>query len=138
MIHAQDTKIVELFKPQSVATGATASGTQSVMGWDYAEVVAHLDSAAATSTDSLLEVSFGDGTTFTTEAALAMPTAAPSTSASQFYKWFVDLRARAKNIRFRYTPTGAARLASAHLVLSRGEQGADTASKRGLAGQVVA
>jgi hypothetical protein len=137
MIHSQNEKIVALFKPQSVATNATASGTVSVTSWDYAKVVAHLDTAAASSTDATLEVSFGDGTSFTTEAALAMTTAAPDTSNQQFYAWFIDLRHRAKNLKLAYTPSGAARIASAHVVLSRGEQAPNTTSERGLAGQVV-
>lgn len=138
MIHSQNTKTVALLKPQSVATGATASGTQSVTGWDYTEVVAHLDTAAATSTDSVLQVSFGDGTTFTTEAALAMTTAAPDTTNQQFYRWFIDLKARAKNIKFTYGPSGAARLVSASLRLSRGEVLPDTAAEMGAAAIVRA
>jgi hypothetical protein len=138
MIHSQNQKVVSLFKPQSVATNATASGTQSVTGWDYAEVVVHLDTAAATSTDATLEVSLGDGTTFVTESSLAMTTAAPDTSNQQFYRWFIDLKARKKNIKLAYTPSGAARIASAHLRLSRGEVAPDSASELGAAGIVRA
>lgn len=138
MIEAQNSKIVQLFKPQSVATNATATGTVSMVGWDYAEVVVHLDSAAATSTDATLQVSLADGTTYATEAALAMTTAAPDTSNPQFYRWYIDLRHRKKNLKIEYTPSGAARLASAHVRLSRGEAAPITSSARGNAGSVIA
>lgn len=138
MIHAQDTKVVSLITPQSVATNATATATASVVGFDYAEVTLHLATQTAGNTDTLVQLSEGDGTTYATATDLAMTTVAPDTSNAQVYKWFVDLKARKKNLKISYTPSGTARIASATLTLSRAEQAPTTASGRGVTAQVVA
>jgi hypothetical protein len=50
----------------------------------------------------------------------------------------LDLRKRKKNLKFEYTPTGAARVLSVNVRFSRGEQAPTTATLRGLTGgQVV-
>ncbi len=102
MIHAQNSKRVSLITPGSVATNAAATGTVSLAGWDYAEVVLHL----ATQTASNV--------------------------------WYLDCRKRKKNLKITYEAVGAARIASAHVVLSRGEASPTTAAGRGITGQVVA
>ena len=139
MIHAQDAKVVELFAPQSVATNGTASGTVSCLGFAYATVYLHLGTAAASNVDGTVQVSESDGTTYATHADLALTTAAPNTSAGQIYAWFIDLRKRKKNLKIQYNPnTNVARLAEAHVVLSRAQNVPDTATLRGLAAQVIA
>lgn len=137
MIHAQNTKRVALLKPQSVTSQTTVSATVSVVGWDYAEIVLHLDTAAATSTESTILVTESDGTTYATHADLTMTTAAPDTDNQQIYVWFLDLRKRKKNLKITYMPA-AAKLASAHAVLHRGEVAPITTAGRGLAGAVIA
>lgn len=137
MIHAQNTKRVVLLNPQSVTSQTTVSATVNVVGWDYAEIVLQLDTAAASSTESTVLVTEGDDTTYATHADLTMTTAAPNTSDGQFYVWYLDLRKRKKNLKITYMPT-VAKLAAAHAVLSRGEQAPITAAGRGLAGQVIA
>lgn len=137
MIHAQNTKIVSLITPGSVATNATATATVNCVGWDYAEVVLHLATQTASNTDTLVRLDEADGTSYTTSSDLALTTAAPDTSNPQIYKWFVDLRARKKNLKINYTPSGAARVASATCTLSRAEQAPTTATGRGATAQVV-
>lgn len=138
MIHAQNTKVVSLITPGSVATNATASATVNCVGWNYAEVQLHLATQTAGNTDTLIRLSEGDGTSFATHADLSLTTVAPDTSSAQIYKWLLDLRKRKKNLKIEYTPSGTARIASAAVTLSRGEQAPDTASERGVTAQVVA
>jgi hypothetical protein len=138
MIHAQNTKTVSLITPQSVATNATATATANCAGYDYAEVVLHLATQTAANVDTTMNVQESDGTTYATHADLSMTTAAPNTSDAQVYKWYLDLRKRKKNLKITYTPVGAARVAAAHVVLSKAEQAPITAAGRGVSGQVVA
>lgn len=138
MIHAQNTKLVSLITPQSVATNGTATATVNCVGYDYAEIVLHLATQTASNVDTTMTVTEGDGTSYATHADLAMTTAAPDTSSAQIYKWTLDLRKRKKNLKITYTSVGAARIASAHARLSRGEQAPTSTSGRGLSGEVVA
>lgn len=138
MIHAQNSKVVSLITPGSVATNATATATVNCVGWDYAEVQLHLATQTASNTDTLVRLEEADGTTYATHADLALTTVAPDTSSAQIYKWFLDLRARKKNLKISYTPAGAARVASATVTLSRPEQAPTTAALRGVTAQVVA
>ncbi len=139
MIHAQDQKHVALFAPQSVATNGTATGTVSVAGWDYAEIVLILSTAVASNVDVTVQVSEGDtSTSFATATDMAMTTVAPQTSTPQIYKWMLDVRKRKKFLKVTYAPnTSVARVASAQCILSRGEQAPTTAAGRGLDAQVV-
>jgi hypothetical protein len=138
MIHSQSTKVVSLITPGSVATNATASATVNCVGWRYASVTLHLATQTASNTDTLVRVTEGDVTTYATHADLALTTAAPDTSNAQVYKWYLDLRKRKKNLKIEYTPSGAARIASATVELSRAEQAPTTAALRGVTAQVVA
>lgn len=140
MIHAQNTKTVSLFAPQSVATNGTATGIASVVGWDYAKVVLHLGTAAASNVDTTITLTEGDTTSsFATATDLAVTTAAPNTNTPQIYGWLLDLRKRKKNLKITFAPnTNVARLAGATMELYRGEQAPTTATLRGLDVQVVA
>lgn len=137
MIHAQNTKIVSLLTPQSVATNATASATVNCVGFEYAEVTLHLATQTAANVDTTMTITEGDATTFATHADLVMTTVAPDTSNAQIYKWYLDLRKRKKNLKITYQPVGAARIASATCTLSRAEQAPTTAAGRGVTSQVV-
>lgn len=138
MIHAQDQKWVSLITPQSVATNATASGTVSCAGFRHAQVVLHLATQTAANTDTAITLSEGDGTSFATHSDFSMTTAAPDTSNAQVYVWLVNLKgSRKKNLKIAYTPGGAARVAACHVVLSRAEIAPDSATERGVTGQVV-
>lgn len=140
MINAQNEKIVNLFKPQSVATNGTATGTASTLGWRYAKVVLKLDTAASTSnTDVVVQMQEADVASFATATDLAMTTVTPDTSNQQYYVWLLDLRKRKKNLKILYSPSASgARLASCDMILSRAEQPPTTAAGRGISGQVVA
>lgn len=139
MIQAQNSKIVNLITPQSVATNGTATATVSVAGYRYGVVTLHLSTAAATSTDVTVTLTEGDGTTFATASDLALTTAAPNTSNPQIYRWYLDLKKRKKNLKITYAPsTAAARVAAATIELSRAEQPPITATGRGVDAQVIA
>lgn len=138
MIHAQNTKIVNLITPASIATNATATGTVSVAGWDYAQILVHLATQTAGSTDVALALTESDGTSYTTNADYAMTTAAPDTSNAQVYGWLISTKTRKKNLKISYTPGVGARVASAVAILSRGELAPTTAALRGLTAQVIA
>jgi hypothetical protein len=138
MIHAQDSKVVSLITPQSVATNATASATASVQGYDYAEVTLHLATQTAGNTDTLVRLSESDGTTYATATDLNVTTIAPDTSNAQTYQWLIDLKARKKNLKIEYTPSGTARIASATMRLSRAEQAPVNATGRGVTVSTVA
>lgn len=138
MIHAQDTKIVSLITPQSVATNATATATVDCSGYSYAEVTLHLATQTAANVDTTMTVTESDGTTYVTNSDLTMTTVAPDTSNAQIYKWYLDLRKRKKNLKITYTAVGTARIAAASITLSRAAQPPTTASGRGVTAQVVA
>lgn len=133
MIHAQASRTVNLLSPQSFGTSATVSATVSVVGWNYAEVTLHLATQTAANTDTIT-LAESDGTTYATNSDLTMTTAAPDTSNTQIYKWFLDLRKRKKNLRLQYGPAGTARIGSANIVLSRGNESPTTASLQGATG----
>jgi hypothetical protein len=139
MIHMQNSKYVSLFKPQSVATNGTATGTVSCVGFRYARVVLHLDTAAdATNTDATVTLTEGDGTTFATHADLNVTTHTPSTANQNTYIWLLDLRKRKKNLKITYTSGPAARIGVAHCDLSRAEEMPNSASERGATTLTVA
>ncbi len=137
MIHAQNTKRVSLITPGSVATNAAATATVSLAGWDYVEIVLHLATQTASNVDTTMTVTEGDSTTYVTNADLTMTTVAPDTSNAQIYVWFLDARKRKKNLKITYEAVGAARIASAHAILSRGEASPTTAAGRGITAQVL-
>ncbi len=139
MIHGQNDKIVQLFAPQSVATNGTASGTVSCVGFDYAEILLSLATAAASNVDGTVAVSEGDGTSFATATEMNVTTVAPNTSTPQLYKWSLDLRKRKKNLKIQYNPnTNVARVASCVCRLSRAETVPDSLTEKGLDAHVIA
>jgi len=139
MIHAQNTKTVQLFLPQSVATNGTASGTVNLQNWDEAKVILQLSTASSANTDALVRISEGDTTSvFATATDTNMTTAAPNTTNGQNYIWYLDLRKRKKFLKIEYSPSAsAARVAAASVELSRAEQAPITAAGRGADAQVI-
>jgi hypothetical protein len=136
MIQTHNLKRLALVKPQSITTNAI-SGTVDTLGFNYAEIVVHLDTQAASSTVAFA-VTEGDTTSAATTAAdLAMTTVAPQTSTQDFYVWHLDLKKRKRFLKLAITPVTAV-LGSAHLVLSRGGQTPATAAARGETGAVFA
>lgn len=139
MIHGQSTKAVALFAPQSVATNGTATGTVSVAGYDYAQIILTLSTAVASNVDVTVTLTESDGTTYVTNTDLALTTVAPQTSNPQVYEWFVDMRKHKKNLKITYAPNAnVARVASALALLSRAEQAPTTIAQKGLDAQVIA
>lgn len=138
MIHAQNTKVVNLLTPQSFGTSSTVSATVSCVGYRYAEIFLTLATNSASNVDTTMTISEGDSSTFATHADFTMTTAAPDTSTIQIYKWNLDLRKRKKNLKITYQSVGAARLGAAMIILSRAEQAPTTTALRGCAGVVTA
>jgi len=139
MIHSQSTKKVLLFAPQSVATNGTATGTVSLAGWDYAEILLELGTAVASNVDATMTLTEGDSTTYATHADLTLATTAPNTSSGDLVAWQLDCRKRKKNLKITYSPnTNVARTAACIAILSRGEQAPTTAAQKGLTAVDVA
>lgn len=137
MIHSQNNKFVSLLSPASVGTSATVSGTVDCVGWDYAQVFLHLATQTAGNTNTI-SLSEGDTTSsYATHADMDITTATPATNATQVYGWMLDLRKRKRYLKMTLTVPGTAQAAAAHVLLSRGEAGPDTATKRGLTAQKV-
>lgn len=135
MIHAQNKKHVSLTTPATITTDGL-SGTVDVAGWDYAEVIVHLDTQAASSTVTFSLTEGDVATTLATHADLVLTTVAPQTNTPDIYKWMLDLRKRKRYLSLTITPVTAV-VAAAHVVLSRGEQAPTTAAARGLTAQKV-
>lgn len=135
MIHGQNVKYVALVKPSSIATNATASGTFSRAGFNYAQVICHMDTAAATSTISVLQLLESDGTTYATISGFVGGThftnPVPQTNTQDIVVFNIDLRGRKKNIKFHFEGTNTARIISALAILSRATVAPITAANYG-------
>lgn len=136
MIHAQNTKAVQVILPQSV--GATeVTGTIDTVGWKYATIVFNLDTAAATSV--ITTMSLGEASSDASYVAIAacegggatgptFPT--PSESAGTLVKYQVDLRGRKRFLEVGIAST-TARLLSVTAELSRGDIAPNTDAEAG-------
>jgi hypothetical protein len=142
MIYAQNEKHGVVFKPQSVATNATASGRIDTLGYAYCSIDIALDSAAAASSNpATCKLSESDDTTTTVTDITAfvgdgtggftIPDA--DTSNPQFYRFNVDLRGRKRYLTLKLTPAGAAQQACATYHLSRAEEAAINTTKANVA-----
>jgi len=137
MIHAQNTKAVQVILPQSVGT-TEVTGTIDTVGWKYATIVFALDTAAATSVPTTM--SLGEASSDASYVAIAtfeggdttsgftLPT--PNTSTGDIVKYQVDLRGRKRFLQVGFANT-AARLASVTADLSRGDVAPNTDAKAG-------
>src|SRR5262245_26418689 len=104
MIHSQNSKVVSLIAPQSVATNGNPTATVNCVGFRYATVTLHLSTAVASNVDTTVALTEGDGTTFATHSDLTLTTVAPQTNTPQIYRWYLDLRKRKKNLKISYAP----------------------------------
>ena len=139
MIHQQNSKVVTLITPQSVATNGTASGTVNVVGFDYGVITLQLGTAVASNVDATVAVTEGDvASKLATHADFTLATVAPNTSSGNIMRWYLDLRKRKKFLKLQYNPnTNVARTAAATIELSRAEQAPITTTGRGVDAQVI-
>ncbi len=107
-----------------------------MVGYNYAEV--YLTLATSSNTDTTVQITEADVSTYATATDLTMATAATSTSVSTIYGFFLDLRKRKKNLKIVYQPATGARVGACIVRLSRAEQPPTTAAGRGVTNMVIA
>jgi hypothetical protein len=141
MIHSQNTKYVSLIGGSVGTTEVTA--TFSRAGYEYATILWHLDTAAASQPPTTMALSEADGTTYETVATFVggtgtdnftIPT--PNTSTRDLVVFHVDLRKRKKNLKVGLANT-AARVSSVVAILSRANEAPDSATEAGVSTRVI-
>ena len=136
MMPLQNTATKVAIKPQSVTSGATASGYVDCLGYDEAAVDVVLDSqASTTSNPSVLKLSqsditdatgFADITGFVGDATDGFVIPAAGTAAT-IVRLNVDLRARKRYLRVQVSPDGATQMLSS--VVTLGKAGDSTVAR---------
>lgn len=128
MIHAQNSKAVNVILPQSIGT-TVVTGVLDTLGYDYASVEFVKDTAVASSVVTTMKLTEGDTTSaysaiakFTNGTATGnFVPAVPSTSGTgQIHKFHVDLRKRKRHLLVSLAST-TARLCAVKAELSRGK-----------------
>jgi len=128
MMPLQNTATVVAIKPQSVTSGATASGIIDRLGFEEAAIDVILDSqASTTSNPSVLKLSqsditdatgFADITGFVGDATngFVIP---PAGAAATIVRMNVDCRSRKRYLKVAVSPDGATQLLSAVATLGK-------------------
>jgi len=128
MMPLQNTATIVAIKPQSVTSGATASGVIDRLGFEECAVDVILDSqASTTSNPSVLKLqqadttdatNFADITGFVGDATngFVIP---PAGAAATIVRLNVDCRSRKRYLRLLVSPDGAAQLLSAVATLGK-------------------
>jgi len=128
MMPLQNTATKVAIKPQSVTSGATASGFVDCLGYSEAAVDVILDSqGSTTSNPSVLKLSesaitdatgFADITAFVGDATngFAIPAAG---AAATIVRLNVDMRARKRYLKVTVSPDGAAQILAAVVTLGK-------------------
>ena len=136
MMPLQNTATLVAIKPQSVTSGATASGFVDTLGYDEAAVDVVLDSqASTTSNPSVLKLmqsditdatGFANVTGFVGDATdgFVIP---PAGTAATVVRLNVDMRARKRYLRVDVSPDGATQLLGA--VVTLGKAGNSTVAR---------
>ena len=137
MMPLQNTATKVAIKPQSVTSGATASGYVDCLGYDEAAVDVVLDSqASTTSNPSVLKLSqsditdatgFADITGFVGDATDGFVIPAAGGAAPTVVRLNVDLRARKRYLRVQVSPDGATQMLSS--VVTLGKAGDSTVAR---------
>jgi hypothetical protein len=128
MMPLQNTATKVAIKPQSVTSGATATGIVDRLGYDEAAVDVILDSqASTTSNPSVLKLqdsistdatNFADITGFVGDATNGFSIPAAGTAAT-IVRLNVDLRARKRYLRVVVSPDGATQMLAAVVTLGK-------------------
>jgi hypothetical protein len=128
MMPLQNTATLVAIKPQSVTSGATATGIVDRLGYEEAAVDVILDSqASTTSNPSVLKLqdsittdatNFADITGFVGDATNGF-TIPPAGAAATIVRLNVDLRARKRYLRVVVSPDGATQLLAAVVTLGK-------------------
>jgi hypothetical protein len=143
MMPLQNTATKVAIKPQSVTSGATATGIVDTLGYEEAAVDVALDSqASTTSNPSVLKLqesistdasNFADITAFVGDATDGF-TIPPAGSAATIVRMNVDLRARKRYLRVVVSPDGAAQQLGSVVTLGKAK---DSTIARGQMSGVV-
>jgi hypothetical protein len=120
--------------PQAVTTTAV-SGTVDTLGYEYATIMLHLDTAAASSVITTCAVSDGPTTSaFTTLSAFTGGTAwtfpTPNTSTSDVILLNVDMAVKQRYLKVSLAST-TSRICDAVCLLSRAQIHPDSATEHG-------
>jgi hypothetical protein len=148
MIHAQNTKYVNVLDPVSKATGAyTMDNVIDTLGYDYAVVIFHIGAVAGATSELHLEQSdtgSGDWTTAGVTAfdfdggkesdgtTAALPSA---TDDDSMFVFEVDCRGLQRYLRVEATADGT-NLTSCVAILSRAAETSNVPADRGAAGLI--
>lgn len=128
MMPLQNTATFVAIKPQSVTSGATASGYVDCLGYHEAAVDVALDSqSSTTSNPSVLKLMESDDTVVTNFAAIAAFTGdgvggftiPPAGAAATVVRLNVDLRRRKRYLKVFVSPDGATQMVSAVVTLGK-------------------
>jgi hypothetical protein len=152
-ISAQNSKVIPLLGPATVATNATGSNYFDRRGFNYARVDVTLPPATATNSSAkfiALALSEGDttssfsafgnftGTTNSTAASteFVLPVQ-NNTSVGAVHSFFINLPPRKRYIKVALTPPASHTTVYAQVILSRAEIAPDTDTERGVAVSVI-
>jgi len=142
-------KVASLWAPVSTSNNATVTGRVDTIGWNYAIVNIHRDTAAAVSSvPNELKLSHGDvtnvsstsqilaltgGTAADTSTGVVIPAA--DTANADVFSFKVDLRGKK---RYLFSPLDASTFSACHALLFSAEQTPDTAAEDGSPVRTVA
>ena len=140
-----NSKVASLWAPVSTSDNATVTGRVDTLGYNYAIVNIHRDTAAATSSKpSELKLSHGDvsnvsstsaivaltgGAALSTSVGFVIP-AADDTNADVF-SFKVDLRGKKRYLFAHFSPLDASTYNACTALLFSGDQTPDTAAEDG-------
>lgn len=139
MIHARNTKVVNVIAPQSIGT-TEVTGTIDLLGYDHCAINVHQAAAATTVTVTSLGVSEADsGTEYTAIAALTggtntgnftLPTAS-GTDTVDLIRFDVNRAGRKRYLKVTLA-NSAARISAVTAELSKARVAPNSATARGL------
>lgn len=145
-------KYVMPIQPQSTSAAATATGVIDTLGFDYAEVVFQMSTAAATSQPTMIGLAESDiattvfsnataiiaatgGAATTTAIAFVIPAASSVVTSKYQIVWHVDLKGRKRYLDFQVVSSADATSTLAFscvALLKKGEAAPVTALAAGL------
>ncbi len=136
-MHAlQQTKFVKMIESVALGTDST-TGRVDTKGWDYLTVLLNAVTAAAGDVMTTLKLGEGDTTSAFTDitgavggTSFSIP--APNTSAGDFIKFDVDLKARQRYIQLTVVGDATTRVTTVIGILSRGERAPTSTAEAGV------
>lgn len=139
MIHQQNTKIVNVTPPAARVNNASLTVNEiDTKGFDYMTVTLYLGDTDIALTTMKLQETDTSGSGYADVTGGAFSSLPAATDDNKFYRFFVPLQGRKRYLKPVITigngATGA--FAAVWAELSRAEQAPDSATERGLGGQL--